>query len=85
MVLSRGPLPLRVREGRPRPEIQLPQDGSGASASIAPEGGAADLPGCGRVLLSRGGAAAGPGPAGAVQGRDAGELRARGLAGTPCP
>lgn len=47
-------------------------------------GGAADLPGRGCVLLLGGRAAVGPRPADAIQGRDAGELRARGLAGTPC-
>lgn len=48
-------------------------------------GDAADLPGCGRVLLSGGGAAAGPPAAGALQRRDVGELWERGLSGIPCP
>lgn len=71
--------------GLPAPQVCPVGAAPGQRPPVVTGGGAADLPGRGRVLLSRGGAAAGLRPAGTVQGCDAGELRARGLTGTPCP
>lgn len=71
--------------GPPAPQVCPVGVAPGQRPPVFAGGGAADLPRRGGVLLSRGRSAAGPRPAGTVQGRDAGELRARGLAGTPFP